>query len=79
MALDYYVGKVLRVEIPGVNLIRYRYIVGKREDGRYIVRAPKPNVSIKDLVLLRNIDYGKETLLPIGSKILKSGRKTRRV
>jgi hypothetical protein len=68
--------KVVRVEIPGVQRTRYRWIVRKRDDGRYIVRAPKIGVAVKDLSLLRESDWGKETLLPIGSKILS--RQTRR-
>ena len=56
----------------------YRMIVKKREDGRYIVRAPKNNVMIRDLFLMRDEDYGKESLLPIGAVILTKRRHTRR-
>jgi ribosomal protein S28E/S33 len=63
-------NKLVRVEIPGVQRTRYRWIVRKRDDGRYIVRAPKIGVAVKDLSLLRESDWGKETLLPLGSKIL---------
>jgi hypothetical protein len=62
--------KVVRVEIPGVQRTRYRWIVRRRDDGRYIVRAPKIGVAIKNLSLLRESDWGKETLLPLGSKII---------
>ena len=67
---------LVRVEISGS--IHYRWIVKKRDDGRYIVRAPKIGVRIRDLHLLRNADFGKETLLPIHAKLLKRSRKTRR-
>ena len=74
MVHDNYVGKVLLVKIPGIERSRYRWIVRKREDNRYIVRTPKIGVRISDLHLLRDNDYGKETLLPIYSKIQKSNK-----
>jgi len=70
--------EIVRVKVPGRNRTVYRMIVKKREDGRYIVRAPKNNVMIRDLFLMRDTDYGKESLLPIGAVILKKGRHTRR-
>jgi len=72
-------NEVRLVKLPGSrSSIRYRWIVRKRDDGRYIVRAPKIGVRIRDLALLRPSDYGKESLLPIDSIIMKKGRKTRR-
>ena len=70
--------EVVRVKLPGRKRTVYRMIIHKREDGRYIVRSPKNNVMIRDLFLMRDEDYGKESLLPIGAIILKKGRHTRR-
>ena len=70
--------EVVRVKLPGRKRAVYRMIINKREDGRYIVRLPKNNVMIRDLFLMRDEDYGKESLLPIGAIILKKGRHTRR-
>ena len=78
MAADPYVGKVLKVELPGNKRPRYKWIVRLRDDGRYIIRSPKISVSIKDLALLRDTDYGKEALLPIGAIIRKQGRRSTR-
>jgi len=61
--LERYVGKVILVKIPGTKIPVYRWVVKKREDGRYIVRAPKMGVAIKTLKELKNSDYGKEQLL----------------
>ena len=60
---DKYIGKVILVNLP-----RHRWIVRKRDDGRYIVRTPKIGIRIGELDLLRNDDFGKETLLPKNSK-----------
>lgn len=43
-------------------LIYQKWIIRKRDDGRYIVRTPKIGV------LIREQDFGKETLLPKNSK-----------
>lgn len=66
---DRYIGKVILVSFPNTKNPRYRWIVRKREDGRYIVRAPKINVAIRDLNLKREKDFGKEVLLPVGCKL----------
>ena len=68
---DKHIGKVILVELPNNKRPRRRWIVRKREDGRFIVRAPKIGVLIRELRLKRDSDYGKETLLPKGSKIFK--------
>ena len=65
-----------RVNLAGTR--RYRWITSKRPDGRYIARAPKIGTRMADLKLLRDADYGKESLLPLGAKILAGTRKTRR-
>ncbi len=38
---DKYVGKVILVNLPNNKSPRYRWIVRKRNDNRYIIRAPK--------------------------------------
>ena len=78
MSIDPYVGKVLLVELPGNKRRTYKWIVRLRDDGRYIVRSPKIGVSIKNLYLLKENDYGKETLLPIGAIINKQGKRSTR-
>lgn len=78
MPKDRFVGKVLYVQLPDTDRPRWRWIVSKREDGRYIVRIPKFGVSISDLDLKRDSDYGKEQLLPLGAVIEPEGRKSRR-
>jgi hypothetical protein len=78
MVANPYIGKVLLVELPGNKRPRYKWIVRLRDDGRYIVRSPKIGVPIKDLAGLKDSDYGKETLLPIGAVIIKKGRRLTR-
>jgi hypothetical protein len=89
--MDKYIGKVILVRLPNSKMPRYRWIVRKRNDGRYIVRIPKIGLLLSELDLKREKDYGKELLLPIGSKphnssgtrkskkiLLKSKNKTRK-
>ena len=71
--LDKKVGKVVYLTMPDKSQPVFRWIVQKREDGRFIVRAPKAGVSIKDLKLLRPSDYGKEQLLHKDAKEFKVG------
>ncbi len=65
----HYVGKVVLLQLPNNNSPRYRWIVRKRDDGRFIIRSPKIGVLVRDLDLKRDSDYGKETLMPQGSYI----------
>ena len=65
--MDKYIGKVILVNLPNTKRSQYRWIVRKRDDGRYIVRTPKIGVLIRELNLKRNKDFGKETLLPKNS------------
>lgn len=79
--MEKYIGKVILVNLPNNRRPRYRWIIRKRDDGRYITRVPKDDVLLRELSLKRNNDYGKEVLLPIGSKpyisprIIKSKKK----
>ena len=66
--IDKYIGKVILVNLPNNKRPRYRWIVRKRDDGRYIIRTPKIGILIRDLNLKRDKDFGKETLLPKNSK-----------
>lgn len=63
------VGKVVFLHLPNIKRPQYRWIVRKRDDERYIARVPKVGVLLRNLRLKRDDDYGKETLLPIGSKL----------
>ena len=75
MTADPYVGKVLLVDLPGTKRRRYRWFVKKREDKRYIVRAPKVGVKISNLTRKRDNYFGKETLLPFAAKPRSHTRK----
>ena len=66
MSKDKYVDKVLLVNLPNNSRPRYRWIVSKRDDGKYIARTPKIGVLIRDLNKKRNTDYGPEHALPKG-------------
>ncbi len=67
--MDKYIGKVILVNLPNNKRSRYRWIIRKRDYGRYIVRTPKIGVLIRVLNLKRDKDFGKETLLPKNSKL----------
>ena len=69
--MDKNIGKVVFLNLPNTKRPQYRWIVRKREDGRYIVRVPKVGVLLRNLHLKRDYDYRKESLLPIGSKLCK--------
>lgn len=69
--MDKSIGKMVLLNLPNTKRPQYRWIVRKREDGRYIVRVPKVGVLLRNLHLKRNNDYGKESLLPNGSKLWK--------
>ena len=63
------IGKVVLLHIPNTKRPQYKWIVRKRDDGRYITRSPKRGVVLNKLQLKRDCDYNKEVLLPIGSKL----------
>lgn len=66
MLEDKYVGKVLLVNLPNNARPRYRWIVSKRDDGKYIARAPKIGILIRDLNKKRENDYASAHTLPEG-------------
>ena len=57
MPKDKYVGKVIRVYLPNTKRPKYRWFIKKREDGRYVVRAPKRGVYFRDLDKKRENDF----------------------
>ena len=64
MVNDKYVGKVVLVNLQNNKTPRYRWIVKKRDDGRYIARVPKIGVLVRDLNKKLEKDYNSEHLLP---------------
>lgn len=78
MVHDKYIGKVVLVELPNNLRPRYRWIVKKRDDGRYIARAPKIGVLIRDLDKKLEKDYNAEHLLPKNFSFWKSLSKSRK-
>lgn len=72
--MEKYIGKVILVHLPGMKRPQYRWIVRKRDDERLIIRVPKSGILIRELNLKRCNDYGKDLLLPFGSKPYVSPR-----
>lgn len=66
--MEKYIGQVIFVNLPNTKYPQWRWIIRKRNDNRYIVRVPKIHTKVRELYLKRDNDYGKEILLPIGSK-----------
>jgi len=65
--MDKYIGKVVLVILPDTKRPRYRWIVKKRPDGRYISKIPKMHVLLRELQRKRKEDFGEEVLLPVGA------------
>lgn len=81
MVNDKYVGKVVLVKLPNKLRPRYRWIVKKKDDGRYVARAPKIGVLLRDLNKKLEKDYNSEHLLPKNFsfwKGLTKGKKSKR-
>lgn len=78
MIHDKYIGKVLMVKLPNNSRPRFRWIVKKRDDGRYIARAPKIGVLIRDLDKKLDKDYNSENLLPKNFSFWKSSGKSKK-
>ncbi len=78
MVHDKYVGKVLMVQLPNNLRPRFRWIVKKRDDGRYIARSPKIGVLIRDLDKKLDKDYNSEHLLPKNFSFWKSLSKSKK-
>ena len=54
----------------------YRWIVQKRNDGRFLARAPKKGVLVRDLKKKRSIDFGPVKLLPADFIFIDNRRNT---
>lgn len=66
--MEQFIGKVIFVDkLPNVKYPQWRWIVRKRDDGRFIVRSPKYGVKISDFQKTRDRDFNKERLLPKGA------------
>jgi len=78
MPKNKYIGKTILINLPGVIQPRYRWVVRINENGKYIIRAPKVGVMIRDLQLHRDEDFGKETILPKGSTFFQSKGKSKK-
>ena len=80
MVNDKYVGKVVLVKLPNNLKPRYRWIVKKKDDGRYVARAPKIGVLLRDLNKKLEKDYNSEHLLPKNFSFWKGlkGKKSKR-
>ncbi len=59
-----YVDKVVLVKLQNNKRPTYRWIVRRRDDGRYIARAPKIGILLINLNKKLNKDYNSEHLLP---------------
>ena len=77
MVNDKYVGKVVLVNLPNNKRPIYRWIVKKNDDGRYIARAPRLGVLIRDLHKKLEKDFSSEHLLPKNFSFWKSARERR--
>lgn len=64
MSKDKNIGKVLLVYLPNNSRPTHRWIVSKRDDGRYIARAPKNGVLLRNLSKKLEKDYNSHHLLP---------------
>jgi hypothetical protein len=78
MIKDIHVGKVVLVNLPNNSRPRYRWIVTKRDDGRYIARTPKLGILIRDLHKKIDNDYNSEHLLPKDVSFWKAKIQTKR-
>lgn len=74
MSKDKYVGKVVMINLPNNLRPRFRWIVSKRDDGKYIARTPKIGVLIRDLNKKRDTDFGSEHVLPKGFTFRNTNR-----
>ena len=77
-----YIGKVVLIKLPNNSRPRYRWIIKKRDDGRYMARAPKIGILIRDLNKKLEKDYNSEHLLPKNFqfwKTLRKGKKSKRL
>jgi len=79
MPKDRHVGKFSYVKLPNTVRFVWRWVVSKREDGRYLVRIPKKTLSVAQASRKHTKDFSKEGLLPVGAVFYEDIRKTRKV
>jgi hypothetical protein len=77
MKLNGDIDKLVFVKMPNVQKPQRRWILRKTDNNRFVVRAPKINILIKNLKYKREKDFGGEMLLPLGS-IIDPYRKTKK-
>ena len=82
---DEYIDKLVFIKMPNVQKPQWRWILRKTDNNRFIVRAPKINILIKNLKHKREKDFKDEMLLPLGSiidpyvKKTKNGKKIKKI
>jgi hypothetical protein len=75
--IDTHVGKVELIMLPNNSRPRYRWIIEKREDGRYLARKPKIGVLLRDLNKKLDKDYNVIHLLPKDFTFWKGVKKSK--
>ena len=78
MPKNKYIGKVVFVNLPGVSRPRMRWVVRINENGKYVLRAPKVGVMVRNLQMHRDEDFGPETILPKGASFFNSKGKSKK-
>jgi hypothetical protein len=78
MKLNGDIDKLVFVKMPNVQKPQRRWILRKTDNNRFVVRAPKINILIKNLKYKREKDFGGEMLLPLGSIIDPYGKTKKR-
>ena len=78
MPKNKYIGKTILINLPGVIRPRFRWVVRINENGKYIIRAPKVGVMVRDLQMHRDEDFGPETILPKGSTFYQTKGKSKK-
>lgn len=71
-------NKLVQMKTPSRKSWNFYLVLGKSRDGRYVARAAKRGVKVKDLSKKRSSDFGPIKTLPKGSKIVSRGYKSRR-
>jgi hypothetical protein len=74
---DKHEGKVELIILPNNSRPRYRWIVEKREDGRYLARTPKTGVLLRDLNKKLDKDFNVIHLLPKNFTFWKGVKKSK--
>ena len=78
IADDKYKDDLIFVKMPNVRKPQWIWVLRKTDNDRFVVRAPKINILIKNLKYKREKDFKDEMLLPLGSIIDPYGKKTKK-